>query len=314
MDTLASRPDRGLFTLPGGYLDARGTCHRQVTMRALNGREEELVQEAVSREWSQAALATAILTSCVERVGSCRSSGKTVSQLMVGDRDYLMVQLRRMTFGDQVCAVLRCPRLECGKRMDVDFGLDDLPVDQRIVASTYRVVLPDSAAFLDQQGRPQCEVHFRLPCGADLEAASEWRSGDRPCDEAELVTRLLARCLLRLGEVTMITPGEVARLSETTRLAIEREIEHRSPRVHQEIGACCPECGYEFIAAFDATAFFFHEIVMGSTLDREIHLLSLYYHWPLRETLALTRGRRLRYLRLLRQHLTGFSRVTGVSA
>ena len=307
-------PDRALFTLPGGYLDAHGTCHRHVSLRALSGREEEVVRQAAARQWSQAVLVTALLSRCVERVGPCRSSRQLVRELTVGDRDYLMVQLRRMTVGDRVHAVLRCPQRQCGKRMDVDFALDDLPVEQRCVVATYEAVLPESAAFLDEHGRPQCKLRFRLPCGGDLEAVTEGWNASVPGDEERLVTQLLARCLLQLGEVTTVTLDEVARLPETTRLALEREIEQRSPRVHQEIEARCPECGNAFTAAFDATAFFFDEIVMCSTLDREIHLLSLYYHWPLRETLALTRGRRLRYLRLLREHLTAPARMAEAGA
>jgi hypothetical protein len=67
-----------------------------------------------------------------------------------------------------------------------------------------------------------------------------------------------------------------------------------------ELDLTCPECSLTFLAPFDTTAFFFHEMqINGDQLLREVHLLALYYHWSEAEILSLSRDRRRAYLGLL---------------
>ena len=98
-------------------------------------------------------------------------------RLLVGDRDHLMLRLRRLTLGDVVAAVLTCP--SCRARMDLTIDLAEAPVEGPPQMQEWqRLELPD---------RKQA-VRFRLPTGADQEAVVH-------LDEGEAVAALLRRCL-----------------------------------------------------------------------------------------------------------------------
>ena len=58
--------------VPGGLVDDAGTVHGEVELRALSGREEELLTGAAASE--SASLVTAILSRCVQRIGHSPTS------------------------------------------------------------------------------------------------------------------------------------------------------------------------------------------------------------------------------------------------
>lgn len=293
------RPEEGLFLLPGGYLDREGNRHREVKLRPLTGREEEWIADP-TREWTEAALVTALLRRCVERIGPDRPTEEIIRSLSVGDRDYLMLRLRQITFGKGVGITLVCPRSECAKKMDIDLALDQIPIESKPVAPHYVLALSEEAAIFDEEGRPQREVTFRIPNGGDQEAAWGWSK----LDERERLVRLLARCLLKIGEADAIIPDQAAQLSDKGMEEIAATMERSSPLVEAEMEARCPECGHLFTHDFEVVSFFLNELLRGRTqLEREVHLLGFYYHWPLREILGMTRQKRQRYLRLLSDEL-----------
>jgi hypothetical protein len=197
--------------------------------------------------------------------------------MLVGDRDYLMLQLRRLTFGDRVQAVVDCP--SCKSKMDIDFDAASVPLEVGAADSaTYEIALPAAA------DRPARVLRFRLPCGGDQEAAL----GLEIPVGGEAVLR---RCLLG-GEAVPLTPGE--------KLDVIEAMEAHAPRVELELELACPECRRSFVMPFDMTAFFLDELKITATqLLREVHGLAFYYHWSEREILGLRRDRRRTYLALL---------------
>ena len=79
--------------LPGGYIDEVGQLQREVELTALRGREEELLVTLAKR--GAAAQVSAILSCCVKRIGSVTPVSQDLTrQLLVGDRQFLMLKLR----------------------------------------------------------------------------------------------------------------------------------------------------------------------------------------------------------------------------
>lgn len=293
------RPEEGFFLLPGGYLDPGGALHRGVKLRPLTGREEEWIAHP-TREWTEAVLTTALLRRCVERIGPDRPTEAIIRSLSIGDRDYLMLRLRQITFGKRVEMTLVCPRSECAQKMDVDLDLDQIPIEAKPVSPHYALTLSEEAALSDGAGRLHRALLFRIPNGGDQEAAREW-SG---LGETERVVRLLARCLLKIGDTDRVTCDRVAMLPEKGVEEITAAMERFSPQVRIEMEARCPECSHPFTHEFEIGPFFLGELLRGRMqLDREVHLLGFYYHWSLREILGMTRQKRHRYLRLLADEL-----------
>jgi hypothetical protein len=261
--------------LPGGVVTSDGRPQRAAELRPLSGFEEDWL--AANIGVPSAPAVTRLLSACLLRIGDQAATPELVRNLLVGDRDFLMLHVRRLTLGERFAAVLGCP--ECGAKMDVDFNTADVPVEPR----------PQESAdyALDLGGR---RVRFRLPNGGDQEAVV----GD---GLEEAVATLLDRCVIDDGGRSLSPAERTEVIDAQDRLA---------PQLELELEPTCPECGHAFLAPFDTTAFFLDEMRVGALeLLREIHLLAFHYHWSESEILALRRDRRRAYLGLVRDTLRG---------
>ena len=250
-------------TLPRGLL-VDGGRRRDAVLRPLAGEDEAFLLED-AEGLSPAARTTALLARCVDRLGPVEPVGVgDVRALTVGDREALLLELRRLSFGERLECVLACPDPECGEELELELRVDDLLVPP----------YPDEAVRAEYElgGR-----RFRLPDGADLEAGA-----DAVGDGLEAGARVvLDRCVLA-GEAD---EGLDALLAEL------------DPQAEIELALACPECGRTFTVAFDAGDFLAREVGRDrDALLREIHLLGLHYHWPESELMAMTPRRRKRYL------------------
>ena len=262
------------FLLPGGLVLDEGRRVGQAALRPLTGREEEWLARHTG---TPSALAvTRLLSECLVWLDNAQITSDLVRQLLVGDRDYLMLQLRGLTLGDEFAAVLACPA--CGTKMDVNFRASEVPVESR----------PQTAPFYTLKLRePQPSgrtVRFRLPTGGDQEALLG-------TDPEVAVGALMDRCLLDDGGVP---------LSPEERQTVSEAMERMAPQVELELDLTCPDCSRPFVVPFDTTTFFFDEMRMNAgRLLREVHALAFYYHWTEADILRLRRDRRREYLALL---------------
>jgi hypothetical protein len=181
--------------LPGGYVDEAGVLHREVELTPLSGHEEELLADR--KLPGGAALVTIILSRCVRRLGSISPvPAELVRRLLVADRQYLLLRLRAITFGDQVQATVRCPWADCGKKVDMDFSLQDIPVQEsQAKGPLYAMQLSPEAACKDETGEAYQAVTFRLPNGEDQEVVSPLMANDA----ARAFSVLLGRCIQSIG-------------------------------------------------------------------------------------------------------------------
>ncbi|NNG15499.1 MAG: hypothetical protein HKM89_03385 [Gemmatimonadales bacterium] len=283
--------------LPGGYLDQNDELHREAELVCLSGRHEESL---ASRPESvpAAVLVTQILSQCVKRIGSvCPVTDDVARRLLVADRQYLLLKLREVTFGDRVEGTLGCPWPTCGAKVDIDFSIADLPVKRcEQVAPTYQVELTPEASPVDADGATHRTITFRLPNGADQESLAPGVADD----PARTLTRLLERCIV--GTETGCDEGSdlVDRLTARARREIEGAMEATAPRLELEMDLACPECGRAFTAPFELQDFFFGELnTTQDMLYRQVHYLAYHYHWSESEILAMPRDKRLAYIGVL---------------
>lgn len=276
--------------LPGGYFDAEGRLHRDFDLTVLTGREEESLTRA--HHPRPAELVTEVLSRCVRRIGSISPVPSEVARdLLVADRLYLMLQLRRATFGDRVRANLICPWPGCGKRVSLDFAISDVPVEAPPQPGPVHTMTLSAAA--DGDGR---DVAFRLPTGADQEELSDLLDDN----EGVALTALLTRCVQRIGQDDDPAEESVAGLSALARSEIEECMRRAAPNVAQTMDARCTECGRGFTAPLDVQRFFLGELRNdGTRLYQEVHYLAYHYHWAERDIMAMTRDKRHTYIDVL---------------
>jgi hypothetical protein len=270
----ATQLSDGVCDLPGGLVLDDGRRLGRAELRPLTGREEEWVTRHAGAP--SAHLTTKLLSACFVRLEDVPVSSDIIRKLLVGDRDYLILQIRRLTLGDRFAAVFSCPT--CKRAMDVEFLAQDIFIEPRP---------QNAAAYTWAAEHAQRVVCYRLPNGADQEAVAELPPG-------EAVEALLARCVIDNG-------GTPLTLEE--RAAVIADMDAHAPQIDLELELNCPECGHSFTTPFDCTSFFFSEIRAQSRhLLREVHYLALHYHWSEAEILDLQRDRRRRYLALLNEN------------
>ena len=292
------------FLLPGGYVDADCELLREGEITPLSGRDEELIspRQAISNP----ALLTVLLSRCVLRLGPVSPVSEDLARrLLVADRQFLLLKLRQMTFGDHVQATVQCPWGPCRKKVDIDFFLHDIPVRESIdKGPLYARELSPEAAFSNEHGERYGEVVFRLPNGEDQEAIAHLVEEN----EATALALLLARCIRRLGPLHDPGPEVINRLSSFARAEIERHMADAAPQVDLTLAAHCPECDGEFAVPFDLQGFFLAESQTNREfLYREVHYLAYHYHWSEHEIMALPREKRRKYIALLTDELRSVS-------
>lgn len=286
------------YQLPAGLIDAQGGVHKQVVLLPLTGREEELLASA---DYPAATLVTEVLSRCVKSVGAVSDvTPAVIRNLLVADRQYLLLMLRQLTFGDRIQATIPCPWPGCGKGVDVDFRVSQIPIthcgDVRPVYEM-RIEPFDGAAGLGLTENTPLTVRYRLPNGGDQEAVLDDVINR---GEAAALSVLLSRCIQQFGTILEPDADWVARLPASIRLLIEQEMEARAPNLDLTMEAECPECRRAFLAPFELQDFFFGELKIGTELlFREVHYLAFHYHWSEREIMDMPRTRRRRYIEVL---------------
>jgi len=285
----------GIFILPGGFFH-NGTCLNEVKLHPPNGKGEEQLGNAANR--CLAANVSVLLRSCIERIGSITDiTFDIVRNLLVGDRDYLVVKLRQMTFGDRVDATLTCPNKECEAKIDIDFYIKDIPIKKGDISSKiFTMTLPSKKI----NNRSGIEVEFRLPSGGDQEELAMFALND----ELKAEARLLSRCIQNIEGIKEIDQFHIEKLSRTQMKQIEKKMAEIAPRVDLEIETKCPECENIFSFPFNISEFFINE--MSANLDQlyqEVHYLAFYYHWSESEILSMPLTKRRKYLELLGDYI-----------
>lgn len=124
MTTVEHRPSlrtEHAFTLPRGYVDARGTVHRTGTMRLATARDEiEPLRDPAVRQ-NEAYLTVLLLARVVTRVGDVTDvTPEFVEGLFAADFDHLQRLYERINVDDGSVGVVSCP--DCGHEIEVDLS------------------------------------------------------------------------------------------------------------------------------------------------------------------------------------------------
>lgn len=252
-DYTKENPEQGLFILPGGYILDDGVCHKEVKLRQLTGKEEEIIVGADS-ESNIPAILTRVLANCLERVGQIKEiNAEIVRRLLICDRDYLLLKLRQITFGDRIDARVQCPNELCKKPMDIDFDIRKIEIERKDIGKgIFFHTLSSHSSYKDRDNIIHSEIEFRLPNVSDQEQIAEIYK----VNQSMALTKLIARCLIRIGSISIVDEDLVQSLSIPARREINLRMQEVSPKVDLQINIRCPECGTNFSSPFDIQNFF----------------------------------------------------------
>jgi hypothetical protein len=270
--------------MPGG-IRLEGDWRRDAVLRPLAGRDEAFLLQQGS-VLTPAARTTAILARCLCRLGPISAVTTDLARsLSVGDREALLLHLRRLTLGESMSCVLKCPT--CGEKLDLVLNVSELLLPSYVHEC-------DVHETIVRAGDGLYRVRFRLPNGADQESAAAI-AASTPEAAAELILR---RC------VQKITDEQTGERSRPLPAAVADALADKMAELDQQaeilLDLVCAACGASFQMPFDVANYFYQEIRgRESDLHRDVHLLAFNYHWSERDILRLTRRKRMLYLDLL---------------
>jgi hypothetical protein len=267
--------------LPGGAV-IDGDRRTAVRLRRLTGHDQETLLGLAGAPPARAA--RALLDRCLGSIGGQEPDSDVVAGLTLGDREALLWQLRAISLGDQIAAVVGCRH--CHEKLDLDLRVGDL------LQPPYPVW--GDGFTEDLAGH---RVRFRLPSVADQEAVG----GIARTDDELAARALLARCVLVVDDHPP-SDDELA----AVRSAVEERVAALDPQAETILDIRCPACDTATAHVLDAAEFLVEELTWSSRhLYREVHALAWHYHWSEDDILGLTVDKRRRYLDLIQDSLAG---------
>jgi hypothetical protein len=241
-------------SLPIGYTDANGTVHRRAVLRKMRGHEEALLYD---QSLTTGQLVTALLLSCLVRLGDLPAlDAATVAALYTADRNYLLLELRRITLGNSLLAWYSCPR--CGGQIQVLEDLSQVGVrrlaDQEALSE---IVFTLEDGYVDRHGVQHNELTLTLPSGADEEFIAPMAEKD----PLKAQDALLLRCIKRFGTLpkAALEAYGVKILRELTlgdRRRLHKVFQDQTPGVDFRRTVACPQCQATFQGMMDLSNFF----------------------------------------------------------
>ena len=196
-----------------------------------------------------------------------------VDALCVADRQFLMRALEAHLGHGSGWFEASCT--QCAARFDFRIDLADLP--HKPAGSGF----PQAAVTLGRR-----RLRLRVPSGADQIRVL----GEDPAARREALLRALE---IPAADGCRRLP---AQLREADFARCEGALEAVAPQLALEVAAACPECGHSNRVGLDPYGVLGHG---AAGLLADVHRLAWHYHWSEGEILALPRGRRAHYLRLV---------------
>ena len=241
--------------LPVGYVDTDGRPHRKVHLRKMTGQEEALLADKKLRQ-NGARLVTEVLASCVRRLGDISPvTRQIISQLSSPDRNFLLLELRKITFGQELESTYVCP--SCAGHTTMVQDLDDLPLRRLNGEYTKEIVVELEDGYEDKGGEVHTTMVFRLPTGEDEERTASTVKENA----SQGMNALLTRCLTGLGNMPAprreaLGTKLISDLTMSDRARIERTMRAEMPGVDMTQKIECENCGRSFQTSLDLTRFF----------------------------------------------------------
>jgi hypothetical protein len=278
--------------VPGGLWN-NGVSVREVYLRPLCGEDEAFLLEA-GESLSAPVRVTALLSRCILRVGAEENvTPEMVRALTVGDREALLLHLRRITYGERLPCLLNCTDSACGERMDLELKVSELLLEPYAASQEWNEVAVRTE-------KKMYRVRLRVPNGLDQEFVAE-RAWMNVTDAENL---LLQRCVESVSaqsvSAEVSSPLTMAEWPAELADKIGRKFGEIDPQAEILLSLQCPACGQAFTGEFDAGAYLYHEL-RGHIpyLYREVHQMARSYHWSEAEILSMTPRKRSVYLNLL---------------
>lgn len=218
-------PEDTTVTLPGGYLAIDKDVVKTAEVRELNGADEE----AIAKSGSISRSLNTLLSRGLVKIGSEDVTSEHLDNLLSGDRDAILLAIRRVTFGKDFDLIIRCPH--CGEQQGCSIDLiKDIPVKS--------LKNPSDRIWTVKTGIGVLKL--TLPTGSTQKKLMD--SIDKT--SAEVNTILLGECILAVDDRPVVGSQAALSLGMADRAVVINEILDRNPGPRLgEVKKSCKACG-----------------------------------------------------------------------
>ena len=156
-------PEAVAVELPCGFLHEEEVITKAMII-PMTGRIRKLIARPQNRQ-NPASIIDTLLMQCVVSIGSITKVNKSVTDcLFLGDRDFLVMEIRKISLGSEVQTQLQCDN--CSARLAMTINLDrDVPVMK--LKDLDIEIIDGDAVFVLQDDVLKLDLKFRLPRGLD---------------------------------------------------------------------------------------------------------------------------------------------------
>jgi hypothetical protein len=235
-------PPDGSARLLAGYVDPSGVRHTTAEVRELRGRDEETLARALATG-DLSRYIDSILRAGVIRLGELtdeKEIAKALDTLIIGDRDLLVLQIRRLAYGDTLRLNVKCPFCEDEFEVDYSFSNDVSLKPFKVEGSgdrnqrLYDIELPSGRV-----------AEVRLVDGAAQKRI--YNSDNAKKTGAELNTLLLRELVSTIDGVPVRGAGPILDMTLKDRSHLLTWLVDGQPGPqYDEVKQDCPDCQREF--------------------------------------------------------------------
>lgn len=242
------------FELLAGYVDENGVTHKTYTLREMTGEDEEYINRSDIKS-NGAKISTALLSRCVTSIGTLTKKSVGIKKwdnifkdILVGDRDVMLLELRRQSIGNSIEVVHTCPNRECKAKLKTTIDVDELVITPFDGMREIPFELPKG--YTDSKGVTHKHGKMRRPNGLDGEVLTPVAKNNMAKAESLLLSRLC-----QFDDGAYIDQSIMAKLSVKDRNYLQELLNEHSFGVDMSIPVMCDCCGEEFSGTLNQSNF-----------------------------------------------------------
>jgi hypothetical protein len=252
-----SDPYGAVVELPGG-LWHKGEIHRSAEIVPMTG----MTRKAIARKEARAnpsKITDTILRQCVKRIGPFEHINNNIlDNLILGDRDFLMLEIRRISMGDTFKANVTCK--SCNSDIEVTFHIDELEVIR--TKDSDKEELEGKRVYHIEDEELRIDAVMRYPVGKDQEILTSGM--DR--NPVDATFKLYAACMVRWnGDEGPFRSSLFEQMPVRVLDAFEDHFSMAQPGPVFEQSVNCPVCSAGINFTFEGSDFLFRPPKRGRT-------------------------------------------------
>lgn len=252
-------PNGIVVELPCGFV-FEGKRHLYAEFVPMSGKVRRAISKKSVRD-DFVKVSDIVLRMCVKRFGPVETtSAKTLQQATLGDRDYLLMEIRRESMSEELRAIVQCQ--SCRKQIQVTFHLDEIEV-VKLKEGGFEIH-DGRLCFRIQSTEHRLDALCQFPIGENQGLIVDYLD-ENPTDAQY---RLYAACLLDFNgqkgpfDTYFFDELPVAQIDEFTRQFAAKK---PGPVFEQKVSCPSAGCGADIAFTFEGSDFFFPLPTRGRT-------------------------------------------------